>query len=195
MCRPWPKFALFWTRHEDEDPQGCLSASRASRSCWDDMSAECYWSLGSEGVGQSAGRRALWIPKWNSQILRRVAGSFPEYMWFVSTVSFFLARKFHRLWQILPKDIEVSLCFFRDLQQNGNFCLHLFNKGFSDGEANPIPSAFGEMVIMLQRSWWHAWCRLWSRTEGDSLEEAVELLFGWWKWRKMNGTAFGKDVF
>ena len=30
--------------------------------------------------------------------------------------------------------------------------LHLFNKGFSDGEANPIPSAFGEMVIMLQRS-------------------------------------------
>ena len=52
------------------------------------MSAECYWSLGSEGVGQSAGRRALWIPKWNSQILQRVAGSFPECMWFVSIIFF-----------------------------------------------------------------------------------------------------------
>ena len=80
-------------------------------------------------------------------------------------VSFFLARKFHRLWQILPKDIEVPLCFFRDLQQNGHFFLHLFNQGLSDGEANPIPLVFGEMLIMLRRSWWPVWFRLWSRRE------------------------------
>ena len=68
------------------------------------------------------------------------------------------------------------------------------NKGsLTARQANPIPLAFGEMVIMLQRSWWPVWCRLWSRTEGDSLAfKAVELFFRWWKCIKIYGTAFGK---
>ncbi len=94
------------TSHEDEDPQGCIGAIRTTqRSCWDDMSAECFSGLRSEGAGQSAGRRVLWIRKWDSKFFGQLQPTQSA------------AQEFSRILRNsieIPKDIFVPL-FFKEI--------------------------------------------------------------------------------
>ena len=68
--------------------------------------------------------------------------------------------EYHFFWQenftdcdrSFQKILKCHSVFSEIYKEIGHFFLHLFNQGLSDGEANPIPLVFGEMLIMLRRS-------------------------------------------